>query len=103
MYATDNLVDSRLDTRRSVVSRAYPDSSVQHGVFRDGYERMLGQEELAQMAGKRNGYSLPRAPPVEYARKEEAGSYQFRRDLGMMPPRKSMDEIFASAYKVSRR
>jgi len=98
MYATDNLIDNRLDSRRSVIGRAYPDSSIQNAVFRDSYERMLGQEELAQMVGKRNGYSIPRAPQVEYPKQENAGSYQFRRDLGMMPQRKTMDEIFAEAY-----
>jgi len=55
-----------------------------------------------QMIGKQRGYALPRAPQVEYPKQENAGSYQFRRDLGSLPQRKSMDEIFTEAYSRRR-
>ena len=94
MYATDKLVDRRIGSGRSLDSGRYVGSGVSDGVFRDDYERMLGQQELMQMLGKQRGYVLPQAPRVEYPKQENAGSYQWKNSAPV-----PMDKLFASAYK----
>lgn len=91
MYATDNLVDNGLDSRRSVMGGRYLGNS---SPSETQYERMLGQEELMQMLGKQRGYSLPKAPQVEYAKQEDAKDYQWKNSAPV-----PMDRLFASAYK----